>query len=679
MPQALRRSTARDLGASHATPHSNAAIPTATATRLKQQAQLAASSGWHDGCKFHIHHCGERSDRRSPQANGGRHWITTSTQTRTGAGGFFFAQRMRQVYASTHRQVQTGFARSCVGLLLTALLSGLQPLATASGFDALDAQLSTLIRDAQALERRLGQADAVGLDLYVGTQADDLLLRKIELRIDDEPATTYEYSAAESAALAGRDLHHALSRALPAGEHRLRAVLISREIGALPTTPRVVARIDRTIEKSAAPLTLELRQVDGGFRKPPQIEIHPALDRGALRQRAARLLQTLGRTLAATVELDGLPPLAATDAQPSSTAGDAAPSLLTRFNQAVEQIRQGDAEQGRAALDAIGQSPLKDSTSLRMRDMANLTLGYELLRLRRGKDALPVLSRVRSPGPYGNQALLGLGWAHLAPSAKADTGSTPERSDDRLWPVVVEDTPEARRATPFRNAWAVAMGRRGDDLRDALAAWTELIGRDPIDPAVQEGLLVVPYALGHLGAHEQSARYLQRAIDQLDLARNELDAAVEHVHSGMLTRAIDTGVAGADDGWRWQLADLSYSDDSAYVRYLIAQRSFIDAFERYRHLREAAALLDLHAIRLQTTPDGGGEVAAMAARIAALRARVDQDTAAQRSQLEGTAVAQLDQLKQHTGRYLIEARFTLARIHDRNLDGDDALAMRVDP
>ncbi|TJY61152.1 hypothetical protein E4T66_11045 [Sinimarinibacterium sp. CAU 1509] len=569
-------------------------------------------------------------------------------------------------------------------LLASALVLGIPLLAVAAEPGALDAAVNSVTRDALALERRMDQAEVVGLNLYVGTEVEDLLLRKIELRIDDLPATTYEYSAAESDALASRDLHHALMTALSPGQHRLRAVLISRKVDARPTTPRIVTSVDQFIQKSADPLTLELTLTEGGFRKPPQIRVREIQDRGPLQQRAAHLLQSIGRTLTASIELDGLPPLE-TSAAAVITPETVTPSQITRFNQAVEQMRQGDAEQGRAALDAIGQSTQNDSTSLRLRDLANLTLGYELLRQRSGKAAIPVLSRVRSPGPYGNQALLGLGWAYIAPTAKASPGTNapPTQPGDQLFPSLVEDTPEARRTTPFRNAWAVAMGSRGEDLKDALATWTELIGRDPIDPAVQEGLLVVPYALGHLGAHEQSEHYLQRAIQQLDAARTELDTAIEHVRSGALVQAIDAGVSDADNGWRWSLADLSYADDSAYVRHLISRRSFIDAFERYRHLREADALLNLHAGRLhsllqETGSRNAPDLAALQSRVAALLTTVNQDTVTQRSQLESVAIAQLDQLKQHTGRYQIEARFTLARIHDRNLDDESPLSTRGD-
>ena len=40
----------------------------------------------------------------------------------------------------------------------------------------------------------------------------------------------------------------------------------------------------------------------------------------------------------------------------------------------------------------------------------------------------------------------------------------------------------------------------------------ELIGRDPTDPAVQEGLVAIAWALSTLGAQVQAQDYYNRAI-----------------------------------------------------------------------------------------------------------------------------------------------------------------------
>ena len=65
-------------------------------------------------------------------------------------------------------------------------------------------------------------------------------------------------------------------------------------------------------------------------------------------------------------------------------------------------------------------------------DRVNATLGYTLLDQSQGLKAAEAFRRVRAPGPYATAALLGLGWALLAPpdgEAVAETAAAqPGRS-----------------------------------------------------------------------------------------------------------------------------------------------------------------------------------------------------------------------------------------------------------
>src|SRR5205823_547125 len=94
------------------------------------------------------------------------------------------------------------------------------------------------------------------------------------------------------------------------------------------------------------------------------------------------------------------------------------------------------------------------------------------------------LRQVRSPGPFASRALLDLGWSAVRPA----TGGA-------------------------------------DAVRRALVPWLELVGRDPFDPAVQEGLVALPYALYHLGAQAQSAEYSERAVRALESTHEMLERA----------------------------------------------------------------------------------------------------------------------------------------------------------
>jgi len=86
-----------------------------------------------------------------------------------------------------------------------------------------------------------------------------------------------------------------------------------------------------------------------------------------------------------------------------------------RYNLAVALINDGRVGQGVNMLDRVGRLNPTDSDSLALRDKANLTLGYHFLKTQQGGTAVPIFGRVRTEGPYSNKALLGLGWAYLAP------------------------------------------------------------------------------------------------------------------------------------------------------------------------------------------------------------------------------------------------------------------------
>src|SRR3546814_1293049 len=72
------------------------------------------------------------------------------------------------------------------------------------------------------------------------------------------------------------------------------------------------------------------------------------------------------------------------------------------------------------------------SEDLALRDRANLTLGWQFLQTQQGGTSKPVFSRVRVEGPFSNRALLGLGWAQLAPQgARIQKAETPSPEDQK--------------------------------------------------------------------------------------------------------------------------------------------------------------------------------------------------------------------------------------------------------
>jgi hypothetical protein len=534
-----------------------------------------------------------------------------------------------------------------------------------------------LDRQAQSLP---ATADAQRLTLYVGNRIEGSLLREVSVTVDGRAAARHRYSDREALALRSGGLHALVLAPIPEGPHRLRVDFIARAEDAQAGDARLHAQIERDYVKTPAAGRIELTLDKQGLRGRPALQWQDwAQPQAALEDpelRAADFLLRTGRALSAALVLERLrssgQPLSASFERrraDSLAALDLAPAalpagspLLERYGGAVSALRQGDA-QAAARLEAMGSADAPDAESRMLRDYANLELGYQLLRQGQGERAKPVFARIRSPGPCSNAALLGFGWAFLVP-AGAEGGSM-FAAQAPLWPAGPEDAARLRRSTPFRYLHSVAVaGERKLDLQRALVPWVELLGRDATDPAVQEGLLAVPYALAHLGAHEQSQQYLRRAVGDLERARQELDTAMLHVSGGELSERLRERMADEADGWRRELADLPFADATAYLKPLMLEPAFLAALSAQQRLAEIDQALLEQSQRLSSVP-GAGE---LAAQVASLRQRAAAAAQRQDGELRDLALAQLRRQQQHTLSYLAEARLALARVHDRPLE-----------
>lgn len=304
-----------------------------------------------------------------------------------------------------------------------------------------------------------------------------------------------------------------------------------------------------------------------------------------------------------------------------------------RYNLGVALINDGRVGQGVNMLDRVGRLTPFDSEALALRDKANLTLGYHFLRTQQGGTAVPIFGRIRTVGPYSNRALLGLGWAYLAPrgnrQGKTEVGDeAPDQTAFTsfatigvlLRPGYIDSEGIYKRAklAPFHLSGKYA----GDEaqLKQALVPWVELVGRDQIDPAVQEGLLAIPYVLDRLGAHIQAQQYYERAIAALEETRERLTEAEQHVRSGrMVQTMVDNYDPAAESGWRWKLRSLPDAPETFYLQTLIAENSFQEALKNFRDVRILQSDLITWKARLgelqqsyQSRSGGGGETAAPA-------------------------------------------------------------------
>ena len=443
--------------------------------------------------------------------------------------------------------------------------------------------------------------------------------------------------------------------------------------------------------------------------------------------------------------------------------GDYDQAAFMRFNLGVALINDGQLAAGRQALDRVGRHPGNTELLRSLRDRANTTLGWHFLQNQLGGSAKPVLVRVRSEGMYANRALLGVGWAEIAPQGKRQVrGELAE--DQRLRELndpfssfsslgvllrrgYLDDPYERAGIRTFRRQ-TLAKDEEGA-LRRALDIWSELVDRDPQDPAVQESWLAVPFALDRLGAHGQASQFYEQAATRLEEARKRTDLAIQAINGGRMVETVMQRDADSEAGWGWELRDLPDAPETYYLQTLIAEHRYAESLKNYRDLRflnrsleawkgrlvkmdasvsesktatmepatlfqrakrnwrpehdlvdlpleEATALAspgtysgpapevraEVPPLKLSAMPakfDGPGE------RLALVRSRTttmqpliaaSQKTAA--SRLQKMALDELNLQKATIDKYLVEARFALARIYDGALPDADQDEFELD-
>jgi len=518
---------------------------------------------------------------------------------------------------------------------------------------SLDSQISLI-------ERNEGPAAELGV--FIGSEPNELRLRKVSLRIDDHEPTIYEYGEAEWNAIAIGGLHPALLMQLEPGTHRLRLELFARTVDAGPTDPRAAERLDQAIEIPAGQTLIELTMAQQRFGKNSLgVRQVNGADGSGMWQRAARFWLDADRPYAAARLLtrlqsrgmaqDGGTLLSESLARLSGrgVSSSIPAATLASFNAAVG----AGAGQNLVALELIGAQKAKTLADWTMRDHANLLLGYAYLRAGNGPSAIEAFSRVRSPGPYGNAALLGFGWSFLVPESGVAAGTRPMSAAFDGRPVFI--TAIERRVI-----------NKGPDedrkkaLERALVPWTELIGRDPLDIDAQEGALALAWALDQLGTGAQAHTYYERAAKQLELARAQLEEAMAHVGSGRAANAVATGQNDESSGWRVWLADLPYADDTGYLKYLLADDGFVAVLDQYRGARLLSDELARCEKRLEAVP--ASEDLSNAVQAAMVRAQASEKVA--RMAFERRALDLLRARRLQTERYLVEARFAIARHYD---------------
>ncbi len=209
-----------------------------------------------------------------------------------------------------------------------------------------------------------------------------------------------------------------------------------------------------------------------------------------------------------------------------------------KFNVGVALVRSGRVDEAARLLDDLGNmEPFNDELTA-LRDKANLALGYALLQDGQHNAAKGPLQRVRLVGPFSNKALLGVGWA-----------------DAEM-----------------------------DNFQRALVPWMELRSRNLLDPAVQESMLAIPYALAKLDSISQAADHYLNAIEAFYEEANRLDRTIDHIESGQFFEDFVKDDPLDSTGWYWQLEELPAGPEGRYLFHLLATHEFQEGLKNYRDL-----------------------------------------------------------------------------------------------
>jgi hypothetical protein len=269
-------------------------------------------------------------------------------------------------------------------------------------------------------------------------------------------------------------------------------------------------------------------------------------------------------------------------------------SPYLEYNLGVAYIHNREMSEGAQQLEQLGDGSARNEELQLLRDKANLALGYSYLQHGDPADSRQALERVRLQGPLSGKALLGAGWA---------------------------------------DAEAGAYDR-------ALIPWQELGSRDTADPAVQEALLAIPYAMTKLQLHGLAVEQYNAAITALQAEKVLLGRSVAAIQQGKLLQAIEASGEHASGGWLQQLDVVSESPALRYQITLMASHDFQEAVKNYLDLEGLQNNLDTWSVNIAAYDD---MLASRQARFAANRPAVEhtlQDTALERANRRRTQLAE---------------------------------------
>lgn len=271
-------------------------------------------------------------------------------------------------------------------------------------------------------------------------------------------------------------------------------------------------------------------------------------------------------------------------------------SPVQRYNLAIALLNDGrEQQEARTVLDKLGTQPATTPEDRALRDRANLTLGWHFLQNQQGATAKAILERVRLNGPFGDRALLGMGWAELAPRGERQQRSAELKGD-------LNDTPRISSSLPLRAQ--IRLGVPDPDplkqlqrsrfkqrphaetpeqaWRNALTYWQELSTRSTNDPAVLEAELAIAHGLTQLGdwegAQTQYARSIQRLENELQTLQGWFERLKDEENFLITLDEVNEGWLALRASHAWQEAQDRERQRTLLIQELQRQKKQVEDY-----------------------------------------------------------------------------------------------------
>ncbi|MEK6750427.1 MAG: hypothetical protein AABY83_14705 [Pseudomonadota bacterium] len=237
-------------------------------------------------------------------------------------------------------------------------------------------------------------------------------------------------------------------------------------------------------------------------------------------------------------------------------AGDVIDSMERRyawqayanFNRGVACLNKKLLECGMRAMTAIDELPDTSHETGALRDKARVVLGFWHLQQNEPNRALHFLRSVSLNGIYSSKAMLGVGWAYAA----------------------------------------------RENYTDALRFWSELRKRDPLDLAVQEGLLASGFAYNKLHSNPLALMHYRQAVTTYKELQDTLDSGLAGLRGGETLSWLPVSM---DD--KELSVELTKLNENAEKRTILRVLDIPAVREEYRQYRDFVALTNA----LQTWSD----------------------------------------------------------------------------